>query len=458
MRKWYSSLVRAAVIAVVALQFGAALSADAQISIVKSDFEALYGTRQTISTYDATTTTGAAAIIAAGGANQTWDFTNMTWSLSGIGTVDYLTSWSSKPGADDPRFASATIATQAWDVENPTPSDTSAVIYQQATDSGIWILGIGTTGNVDDAPPTPDTVLIVNDPPSLDLWLPYTYGLGYTDSTDQTSEVNGTPFISVTLVTTVSVDGWGTLVLPSGSYAALRSYRIEKSRIFGFTSYHYYYEFLTKSHVSASIEVDEFGNPIAADYEVNETSLPVELTALNATVSGSTARLSWQTLSESGNAGFFVQHQAPGGAFVDAGFVSGGGTSDRRLSYSYDVAVGRPGVHRFRLRQVDVDGTFAYSAMTEVVVGASGGIGIEVYPNPFVDRAAVVVSSARAQDVSVDVFDVLGRRVQTLFRGTMESGQSRTLSLSADGLVPGVYFVRMNGDGTSVTHSVLLER
>ena len=70
----------------------------------------------------------------------------------------------------------------------------------------------------------------------------------------------------------------------------------------------------------------------------------------------------------------------------------------------------------------------------------------------------MVVSSARAQDVSVDVFDVLGRRVQTLFRGTMESGQSRTLSLSADGLVPGVYFVRMNGDGTSVTHSVLLER
>ena len=74
-----------------------------------------------------------------------------------------------------------------------------------------------------------------------------------------------------------------------------------------------------------------------------------------------------------------------------------------------------------------------------------------VYPNPTAGSARVAFELAQAADVSVEVFDVLGRRVAVVFNGTLTSGPARLDVPTAD-LGAGTYFVRVRtGEGVATT-------
>ena len=80
-----------------------------------------------------------------------------------------------------------------------------------------------------------------------------------------------------------------------------------------------------------------------------------------------------------------------------------------------------------------------------------------VRPNPFASRAAVDVDVDAAQRVAVEVYNLLGQRVATLFDGTLQPG-GRTLTLDGAGLAPGVYVVRMTGDDFVQSRKAVLTR
>ena len=65
---------------------------------------------------------------------------------------------------------------------------------------------------------------------------------------------------------------------------------------------------------------------------------------------------------------------------------------------------------------------------------------LAVAPNPAAGAARVAVTAAVAGALTVDVLDLLGRRVATLFEGAAAAGQ--TVTATASGLAPGVYVVR----------------
>jgi len=73
---------------------------------------------------------------------------------------------------------------------------------------------------------------------------------------------------------------------------------------------------------------------------------------------------------------------------------------------------------------------------------------VSVYPNPFVDQAKVSFTLPSAQDVRVTVYDVLGRRIATLFEGKRPADDPRPVVFNADQfptLGSGVYFFRVQG-------------
>ncbi len=67
-----------------------------------------------------------------------------------------------------------------------------------------------------------------------------------------------------------------------------------------------------------------------------------------------------------------------------------------------------------------------------------------IYPNPAADGAALEVRLASAQEVRVEVYDVLGRRVSAR---DLEAASTTTVRIDTADLVPGVYVVRVSGDG-----------
>jgi hypothetical protein len=82
----------------------------------------------------------------------------------------------------------------------------------------------------------------------------------------------------------------------------------------------------------------------------------------------------------------------------------------------------------------------------------AAGLVIAASPNPFNPRVAITVSSRRATAVSLEVLDVRGRHVRTLWRGRLAADATHTASwdgLDVDGraMPSGVYLVEARAPG-----------
>lgn len=67
------------------------------------------------------------------------------------------------------------------------------------------------------------------------------------------------------------------------------------------------------------------------------------------------------------------------------------------------------------------------------------------YPNPFLETVTIVYSLETSSNVRLEVFDLLGRRVQTVTQSTQSAGRYETTVNGAD-LAPGMYIVRLTTD------------
>lgn len=192
--------------------------------------------------------------------------------------------------------------------------------------------------------------------------------------------------------------------------------------------------------------------------QVECTLLPVELVRFDAAVDGTDAVLTWETASETNNAGFEVEHAAGAdAAFVRSGYVDGAGTTTAARAYAFRLAGLAPGVHRFRLKQVDFDGTFSYSPEVEVTVAVPGAYVLSpAYPNPFNPQTQFTLTVAQGQHVRVEVFDALGRQVALLHDGPMAEGAAQTFTFEAGALPSGVYLYRAVGETFVATRRAML--
>ena len=192
--------------------------------------------------------------------------------------------------------------------------------------------------------------------------------------------------------------------------------------------------------------------------EANCATLPVELAAFDATLDGEEALLRWTTAGETNNAGFRVQHAAPGaGAFQNLGFVEGQGTTAQAHDYAFRTGRLSPGTHRFRLKQVDADGAVHFSPALEVAVALPERAHLSpAYPNPFNPETRFTLEVKETQAVRVEVFDALGRRVALLHEGVLEAGAARPFQFEAASLPSGMYLVRAQGEAFTQTRRVTL--
>jgi hypothetical protein len=78
------------------------------------------------------------------------------------------------------------------------------------------------------------------------------------------------------------------------------------------------------------------------------------------------------------------------------------------------------------------------------------------YPNPFHHSTTIELRLEDPQQVTVALFDLLGRRVRTLHEGTLAGGRTHQFALQAGNLPAGTYFIRATGASFVQTRSVTL--
>jgi hypothetical protein len=193
-------------------------------------------------------------------------------------------------------------------------------------------------------------------------------------------------------------------------------------------------------------------------------ALPVELTAFEAALDGADVLLAWETAGETNNAGFDVEMAVLGedrapAAFASMGFVEGAGTTAQAQRYAFRFADVAPGTYRFRLRQVDLDGTATLTSEIEASVEITQAFALSAArPNPFTQATRFDLAVRQAQEVRVAVYDVLGREVVVLHNGPFEAQASKTLTLDGADLAAGAYVVRVLGERFDETMRVTVVR
>jgi len=128
---------------------------------------------------------------------------------------------------------------------------------------------------------------------------------------------------------------------------------------------------------------------------------------------------------------------------------------DLRSDATYDVASVGAGIERTMHLEVDPQGAVDAELPTELKLHP-------VFPNPFSSATTIQYSLPEASNVSLEVFDVLGRRIATIGSGEKAAGNHLLVwdGRTATGVSAksGVYFVRMNTQTSSQTISVTLTR
>jgi photosystem II stability/assembly factor-like uncharacterized protein len=195
--------------------------------------------------------------------------------------------------------------------------------------------------------------------------------------------------------------------------------------------------------------------------------LPVELSSFTiAQVEGSVV-LNWITASEINNRGFEIQRKTNSSDFATIGFVNGMGTTTEMSNYFYtDVPENVSEILIYRLKQIDYDGTFNYSAEVSInFESLNNGINnqeipsefilMQNYPNPFNPSTRIKFAIPASGFVSLKVYDMLGCEISSLVNEVRKAG-IHSVSFSAVNLPAGMYFYELKAEGFSSVKKMLL--
>ncbi|HNT66427.1 MAG TPA: T9SS type A sorting domain-containing protein [bacterium] len=196
--------------------------------------------------------------------------------------------------------------------------------------------------------------------------------------------------------------------------------------------------------------------------QVGDVVLPVELTLFEAQAENDQTEdlvvLSWRTVGESNNLGFQVEKAGAGQEFVNIGFIAGAGSTNQAQAYRFEDRDVQVGSYRYRLKQIDTDGSFTYSEIVQVTVMPPQEYALsQNYPNPFNPETHIAFQVKQEGRVTIKVYDILGRETATLLDQTMKAGTHK-LSFDGRAMPSGLYFYAMQaGDFRQVKKMMLLK-
>lgn len=182
---------------------------------------------------------------------------------------------------------------------------------------------------------------------------------------------------------------------------------------------------------------------------IKNYSLPVTWGAFTVEKQNSTARLAWKTLQELNTAKFVVERSADGTNFFEIGTVQASGNSTFSISYQFTDASPLQGVNYYRLRQVDKDGRYDYSEVRLLTFSGLDGL-VSISPNPAKDKISITVTGNK-KPLKIYLVNNAGQQLHVYDM----NGQFMQLNLPA--IAAGVYYVRIEGDGVSSQHKLIIE-
>jgi hypothetical protein len=175
--------------------------------------------------------------------------------------------------------------------------------------------------------------------------------------------------------------------------------------------------------------------------------------------------LNWETSTETNNQGFEIQRTYHSSSLIEGkdkpdwitiGFVTGNGTTTEKHNYTFLDDITFTGVYKYRLKQMDFDGTFEYSNEIEISAIAFNDFALfQNYPNPFNPSTTLSYQLPEAGYITLKVYDMLGNELETLVNDVKPAGVHEVTFNPGD-ISSGLYLYKMNSGNYEMTGKMLL--
>jgi len=176
--------------------------------------------------------------------------------------------------------------------------------------------------------------------------------------------------------------------------------------------------------------------------------LPVKLKSFNAVKENKTSLLTWATTEETNSDKFDIQRNTKATGWITIGSKKSNRESSVERNYDFTDSSPLDGENLYRLKMVDLDGTFAYSSVKSVKFELPGE-DLSVYPNPSAD---FIKLRDAANILAVSITDIKGATVYKT--GTLSKDE-----ISVKNLTPGMYSVRIEKkNGVSSVQKLVIAR
>ena len=186
--------------------------------------------------------------------------------------------------------------------------------------------------------------------------------------------------------------------------------------------------------------------------------LPIELLDFQVTRANNDAKIEWSTASETNNDHFEIERSLDGITYKLAGTEKGAGNSTQVLHYGMtdkdagDLVLN--GTLYYRLKQVDYDGKFSYSAVQNVFFSDEGST--LIYPNPTQGDLTINYSSAAEYEITIRVIDILGAIAKEKKLQVTKGNQDLKLDLNE--LANGHYKIMLIAPSGILTEKIVVSK
>jgi len=183
-----------------------------------------------------------------------------------------------------------------------------------------------------------------------------------------------------------------------------------------------------------------------ATIKYSESVIPVELTSFTGMVMENSVLLNWITSTELNNKGFEIQKNSTidfDESWETIGFVSGSGTTTEPKAYSYIDEFDNQlfnGTVRYRLKQIDFNGSYEYSNIIKVEVDFTPEEYklYQNYPNPFNPNTTIKYALPFESHIRLAVYNALGELIEVL-EDVVKGAGYYDIKWNADGYSSGIY-------------------
>jgi len=193
------------------------------------------------------------------------------------------------------------------------------------------------------------------------------------------------------------------------------------------------------------------GKSYSYPFAVCNFTLPVELTEFTGKAVNKTSLLKWTSVSEINLNVYELQRSRDGASFsaIAVAFAKG----DQKNDYNYIDAHPYDGINYYRLKMIDVDGTFSYSNIVTVRFGEIKSGDVVVAPNPVKANINLQMTGLQQGVYKIEVTNAIGQ-IQLIKKiNVLQYNQKETMQCPS-GMTAGIYWLSMYDEKNNRVKSI----